>query len=161
MNRSLDSNINNSLPSIDLVDQLIDQLIDSPVVSHNLKEIASSLKYDHAIQFYTDGSLQKDTLQPDSMGISFVVVNHEDIEFSASAMLWPSSTKAEMLACLTALMVVPVQIITTLYTDSAVTIAGFDRIDELMNLSVQKREKHPNFQIWMTIAHIIDVKKTF
>ena len=154
----LDSNYNISLPSLDLVDQMIDQFIVSPEVSHNLKTIASYLKNDHDIQFYTDGSLQNDTLQPDAMGLSFVVVNQEHLEFSASAVLWPLSTKAEMLACLAALMVVPVQALTTLYTDSAATIAGFNRIDELKNLSVRKREKIPNFQIWLTIAHIMEIK---
>ncbi len=86
------------------------------------------------------------------------MVNYEVVEFSASAILWPSSTKAEMLACLTALMVAPVMIKVTINTDSATTIAGFDKIADFMHLSVCKREKVPNFQIWMTIAHLIDIK---
>ena len=92
------------------------------------------------------------------MGIGWVVINHEAIEFAASAVLWPSSTKAELMACLTALLVVPVKAQVTIYTDSAATIVGFDKIDDMMNLSVRKRAKIPNYQLWMTIAHLIDVK---
>ena len=67
-----------------------------------------------------------------------MVLNNEAIEFSTSAILWPSFIKAEMLACLTALMVVLVQAKVTLNTDSITTIAGFAQIENLMNLSVQK-----------------------
>ncbi len=55
-----------------------------------------------------------------------MVVNYEAIEFSASAVLWPSSIKAKILACLTALIVVPSKAEVMIYTDSIVTIAGFD-----------------------------------
>ena len=92
------------------------------------------------------------------MGLGWVLVNNEAVEFSASAILWPSSTKAEILACLTALMVAPVKANVTIYTDSATTIAGFYKIDDIMNLSVRKRAKIPNYQLWMTIAHLIDIK---
>src|SRR6266540_140085 len=93
------------------------------------------------------------------MGFGWVLFNNEAIEFSASAILWPSSTKAEILAILTALLVVPVKAQVTIYSDSAATIAGLDKIDELMNLSIRKRAKIPNYQLWMTIAHLIDIKQ--
>jgi len=125
--------------------ELIDQLIDSPVLSHNLKAVATSLRSDNDIQFYTDSSLQRNSTHIDQMGLSWVVVNNKAFEFSAFAVLWPSSTKAKMLACLTALLVVPVQAKITIYTDSAATIMGFNQITEFMNLSVRKREKIPNF----------------
>jgi len=80
------------------------------------------------------------------------------VKFSASAILWPSSTKAEMLACLIALMVAPVKAMVTIHTDSAMTIIGFNKLADLMQLSIRKREKVPNFQIWMTITHMIESK---
>jgi len=55
-------------------------------------------------------------------------------------------------------MVAPVKANVTIYTDSATTIAGFYKIDDIMNLSVRKRAKIPNYQLWMTIAHLIDIK---
>src|SRR6266542_1845060 len=87
-----------------------------------------------------------------------MVINNKALEFSASAILWPSSTKAEMLACFTALLVTQVKAKVTLYTDSAATITGFDQLANFMNLSVRKKEKIPNFQIWLTIVHMIEVK---
>ena len=81
------------------------------------------------------------------MGFERIILNNEHIEFSASAVLWPSSTRAETMACLMALLVVLTQAKVTIYTDSAATIAGFNQIDNIMNLSVRKREKIPNYQI--------------
>jgi len=81
------------------------------------------------------------------MGIGWVVVGYEDISFLTSAVTWPSSTKAEMLACLTALFVTPFLATVMIYTDSAATIKGFDALTNFRHLSVRKREKISNFQI--------------
>jgi len=137
---------------------LIEQLVDSPVLSHTLTDLVDLLRLKSNLQFYTDGSLQHNSSLLDTMGLGWVVQHHEDIEFAASAILWPSSTKTEVLACLTALLVAPVKAKVTINTDSAATIAGFDKLVALKHLSVQKREKIPNFQIWMAIAHIIESK---
>jgi len=137
---------------------LIDQFIDSPVLSHNLKIIAHTLSQDNNITFFTDRSLQRDSLHIDAIDIGWVVINYDDIEFTASSVLWPSSTKAEMLACFTALLVTLINAMVTIQTDSATTILDFDKIADLMHLSVRKREKIPYFQLWMTIAYIISMK---
>ncbi len=152
------SSISNSCPSIDIVADLIDLLIEAQQVSNRLKIIASALRSVDNIQIYTDGSLQYDVSSMATMGFGWMVVNNEAFEFSASAILWPSSTKAKMLACLSTLMVVPVNATVTLYTDSAATITGFEKLDEFRNLSARRREKILNFQLWMTVAHIIECK---
>ena len=64
-----------------------------------------------------------------------------------------------MLACLTALFVTPYQANITIHTDSAATIKGFDKLIDFRHLSIRKREKIPNFQIWFTIAYLIDTKQ--
>jgi len=148
---SLDSDPSN----IDCNIALIDQLIDTPELVSELKTLASKLRQYNVLQFYTDGSLQRDSECIDTMGAGWVIANQEDLCFSASAILWPSSTKAEMLACLTALIVASPQTQVHLFTDSAATIDGFSQLDTFKQLSVRKREKTPNFQIWMAIAHII------
>ena len=152
------SSNSNSCPSIDIVADLIDLLIEAQQVSNRLKIIASALRSVDNIQIYTDGSLQYDVSSMATMGFGWMVVNNEAFEFSASAILWPSSTKAKMLACLSTLMVVPVNATVTLYTDSAATITGFEKLDEFRNLSARRREKILNFQLWMTVAHIIECK---
>jgi len=60
-----------------------------------------------------------------------------------------------MLACLSALIVASPKVQITIFTDSTATIAGFDKLKAFLQLSVQKREKTPNFQIWLTIDYII------
>jgi len=49
---------------------LINRFIDSSTVSLNLKALTQSLQHASELQFYTDGSLQKDPTLIDSMGIS-------------------------------------------------------------------------------------------
>ena len=156
--RNIDSNSSNSL-SYTLVVALIDQFIETSVLSHNLKEITRTLNQDEHLHFYTDGSLQRRPSSIDMMGLGWVVIGYDDIEFSASAVSWPSSTKAEMLAYLTALFVTPYQARVTIYMDSAATIKGFDALMYYRHLSMHKKEKIPNFQIWSIIDHIIDSKQ--
>src|SRR6266498_3672691 len=60
-----------------------------------------------------------------------------------------------MLACLSALIVATPKAKVTIYTDSATTIDSFAKLDHFMQLSVCKKEKTPNFQLWMTIDYII------
>ncbi len=81
------------------------------------------------------------------MGVAWICANNENLTFSVSAVLWPSSIKAEMLACFAALIVAPVKVKITIFTDSAATIAGMVKLKEMMQLSVRKREKIPNFLI--------------
>jgi len=50
------------------VDELIDLLIDAPELSYKLKTIASKFRSEPNLQFYTDGFLQKDSRNIDSMG---------------------------------------------------------------------------------------------
>jgi len=66
---------------------LIDQYIDEPVLSLQLKALANSLKQYTDLLFYTDGSLQKDPTFIDSMGLTWICANNEDLTFSVSAIL--------------------------------------------------------------------------
>ncbi len=154
IDRPIDSHFSHSY-NLESADQLIEQFIDAPELISALKQIAQVLRPYKEVQFYTDGSLHRDSSNIDTMGLGWINVNQENVYFSASAILWPSSTKAEMLACLSALIVAAPKAHVTLFTDSAATIAGFDHLNDFMQKSVQKKEKTPNFQIWMTIAYII------
>jgi len=90
------------------------------------------------------------------MGLGWICVNDETKRFKASAILWPSSTKAEILACFTALTTAPNRAKVTLHTDSTATIDGFRRLPELKRLSTRKREKIPNYPVWLLISYVID-----
>ena len=126
------------LSSIPLNIDLIDHFIDSPVLSQKLKTLAASLRQYPELQFYTDGSLIRDLTYIDSMGVAWTCVNNESLTFSTSAILWPSSTKAEMLVCLTALIVAPAKVQVTIFTDSVATISGMVNLSMMMQLSVRK-----------------------
>src|SRR6266508_3118636 len=91
------------------------------------------------------------------MRIGWINVNQEHVYFSASAILWPSSTKAEMLACLTALIVASAKAHVTIFTDSVITISYMANLRMMIQLFVRKREKIPNFLIWVTIRHVLDI----
>ncbi len=158
----IDSHVDSSLtdnikvdPKVDPNSKLIELFIEAPEMQRELKTKATLLRDFTDVQYYTDGSLQRDPTSLDSMGLGWVNVNQETVCFSASAILWPSSTKAEILACLAALIVSAPKAQVTLFTNSAATIAGFDNLNRLMQQSVRKREKTPNFQIWMTMDYII------
>jgi len=117
---------------------LIELLIEAPEMQIELKTKATLLRDFTDIQYYTDGSLQRASTSIDSMGLGWVNVNQEAVCFSASAILWPSSMKAEMLACLAALIVSAPKAQVTLFTDSAATIAGFANLNRLTQQSVRK-----------------------
>src|SRR6266498_1394443 len=70
--------------------------------------------------------------------------------------MWPSSTKAEMLAYLTALLTAPCRSKVKIYTDSQATIDRFYRLPDFSHLSARKREKHTNYPIWYAMSYIID-----
>jgi len=62
-----------------------------------------------------------------------------------------------MLAVLTVLLTVPANSALSIYTDSAATIDGMAKVHQFSELSVRKREKIPNFPIWIIIAYVMDV----
>ena len=136
---------------------MLEQFIDVPELISELARLSDKLKNEANVQFYTDNSLQRDPTFIDSMGLGWINVNQKNVYFSASAILWPSSTKAEILAYLSAFIVATPKAKVTIYTDSAATIDGFAKSDQFMQLSVRKREKTPNFQLWITIDYIIKV----
>jgi len=135
--------------------QLIDRLINSPDIASQLKQAAQALESTNILSFYTDGSLVRSTPINDVMGLGWVNENNEELRFQASATLWPSSTKAEMLACLTALITSPRHAKVTIHTDSKATIDGFQRLPEVSRLSIRKREKITNYPLWCMISYII------
>jgi len=82
-------------------------------------------------KFYTDGSLMERN-KVKKMGIGWLLKNEEenntDLEFKAANVGWPSSTKAEILAIVTALIVTTPHSTIEIYTDSANAISQFENI---------------------------------
>ena len=117
---------------------LIDRLINSSDIASQLKKLAYALAESSHLSFYMDGSLIRTIPTVDIMGLGWVNEFDESIRFLASATMWPSSTKAEILACLTALLTTPRHSKVNIYTDSQATIDGFHRLPNFKQLSIRK-----------------------
>ena len=120
--------------------------------------------YQHNIQnnrpiweFYTDGSLKTIDDQK-KMAVGWILVNTNDtntikVEFSAANFGWPSSTKAEVLAILSTILVVPPHSSMKIYTDSKNAIQQFEQYKK--ELSVRRQLKINNQISWNTITYLL------
>ncbi|RHZ86607.1 hypothetical protein Glove_48g27 [Diversispora epigaea] len=117
---NLQKNINNKntsyiLPSVYIEANRLDRIKmepkyenfwSEPETQGNLDAIRSSLIDSLCINIYTDGSLSEESNQPGSvvMGCGWVAIGNDDSEFSfqGSVVDFPSSTRAELMAILTA-----------------------------------------------------------
>ncbi|GES99708.1 RNA-directed DNA polymerase from mobile element jockey-like [Rhizophagus clarus] len=101
----------------------------------NLNRIAYHISNSTNISFYTDGSCITDHSTKSIMGIGWVVNNLPSIplsslQFSCKAYKFPSSTKAEALALVSALAVCPQRSTITIYTDSKCIINTFNYVSD-------------------------------
>jgi len=107
-------------------------------------------------KFYTDGSLMERN-KVKKMGIGWLLKNEEenntDLEFKAANVGWPSSTKAEILAILIALIVTTPHSKIEIYTDSANAISQFEKYKK--ELSLRKKMKYNQHVMWKQIFNII------
>jgi exonuclease III/ribonuclease HI len=112
-----------------------------------------TFKYASALSFYTDGSLSGAGTVNMQMGLGWVQVNssQSSLTFSASCNNFPSSSRAEILAILSVLTVVPSYCDIDIFTDSAVAIAGFDNLEKFCTSPSTK-----NQLLWFAIRYIID-----
>jgi exonuclease III/ribonuclease HI len=119
-----------------------------------LWEIKTSLTDATNIQFYTDGSLSDAGTTNMKMGIAWVVAEPSELynEFSASCSLYPSSTRAEIFAILSALCVVPPNCHVQFMTDSQAVI---QRMSELPTDQNNYNTDTSNYLLWATIRFII------
>ncbi|SRR6266540_2093790 len=148
----IDRNDNNSQPNIVNTSSavnidLIDHLIASPKIAKQLKVLCTDLSAHFTIQYFTDGSLSYHSENYVIMGLGWVCANDEDKYFNTFALLWPSSTKAEMLACFTIILTAPVKVQVTIHIDSKVTLDGFNNLPTFCQLSSRKKEKIFNYTL--------------
>ena len=137
---------------------LIDQLIKEHQYQVILKQIAENVKENHYLEIYTDGSLKNLLKSSCTMGIGWFIANTEihQQKFQASIKTFPSSTKAEIYAVLTALIICPENSRVNIYLDSQNTINNFNKIIIENSLTNKQILKIPNCWIWLTIKEIID-----
>uniref|UniRef100_U9T121 RNase H type-1 domain-containing protein n=1 Tax=Rhizophagus irregularis (strain DAOM 181602 / DAOM 197198 / MUCL 43194) TaxID=747089 RepID=U9T121_RHIID len=148
------------LQNIHLLNQnLILQLITPNSLHIPLLKITSSLSSYTNLEFYTDGSLNRDNDIP-IMGYNWIFSSNftDNIKHSGSCKEWPSSLKAELVAILTSLIVCPPDSNVHIYTDSASCIATFNMLYP-PKLTARHFQKLNNCALWNTLKHIINVLK--
>jgi ribonuclease HI len=117
--------------------------------------LSDELSSYQVLEFYTDGSLIR--LNTNSyMGYGWIFSSDSslNISYSGSAIHWASSTKAEILAILTALIVCPQGSTVDIYTDSACAISTFNSLHD-PKLTPRRFQKINNVLLWQAIKHII------
>ena len=109
---------------------MIEEIINEPYYQEKLLEITNTVKHLNNVDIYTDGSLKDLKNNTCSMGIGWFIANLEihNTKFHASLSSFPSLTKAEIFALLTALIVCPTNSTVDIYLDSANTINTFNKL---------------------------------
>ncbi|GBC05624.1 hypothetical protein RclHR1_06320002 [Rhizophagus clarus] len=110
------------------------------------------------LTFYTDGSLSTDGTNKSIMGAAWVEVSSSANDtFQCSTAHLPSSTKAEVLAILTAIIAALTHCHVTIHTDSKNAIDTFNKTGR-KNLSQRRIMKLNNFSLWILIHRLIKTK---
>jgi len=119
--------------------------------------ITTNINHLKDIDIYTDGSLLDLGKSSCKMGIGWFIANNntQKQQFQASIERFPSSTKAEIIAVLTALLVCPKQSNVNIFLDSLSTINTFTKIFKDYRLTHARRLKLPNCWEWVIIEQII------
>jgi ribonuclease HI len=140
-------------------DRIIARLIDNDQIIQELQDISRTLVPFKTLDFFTDGSYEKDfTTTEFPMGYGWTTSNLTGINVTYNGPLkyFPSSTKAETMAILTALLVCPPSNCSVnIYTDSQAGIDSFYKSKNLHSISPRRFNKINNNILWSSIHYII------
>ncbi|POG62909.1 ribonuclease H-like domain-containing protein [Rhizophagus irregularis DAOM 181602=DAOM 197198] len=148
------SNVPNTLRNMDLITKLFDDL----KISEDLQDIATTLAPFIDLEFFTDGSYDSTNSQAGfPMGYGWTTSNlfNSNITYNGSLQFFPSSTKAETMAILTALVVCPEFGKIVIHTDSQAAIDSFHKSKNLHTISPRRFNKINNNILWSSIHFTI------
>ena len=150
---TIDSNI-----SLDISHSINHQLIQSTFTSSPIQNILSShATNNHSSQsliFYTDGSLSKFGQQDIKLSCAWIQLENENVKhsFSCSLTSFPSSTRTELMAIMTALITCPQNCLVSIYTDSQSSIQLLD--NNITPNTTRNKFKIKNYSIISLIHYI-------
>ncbi|GBC26301.2 ribonuclease H-like domain-containing protein [Rhizophagus irregularis DAOM 181602=DAOM 197198] len=146
-----------SLPLVQ--DIWIHRWIDDDDLKSKLTDIRNILEERTSVEYYTDGSLRtsiptsRDKQDPNlvytKMGAAFCVNDEPALSAQANLSLWPSSTRAELVAIFLALLIGPMNAKIKIYTDSQSAIY---MINNRHNKSGRKLLKQSNSLILLSFT---------
>ncbi|GBB92040.1 hypothetical protein RclHR1_19570003 [Rhizophagus clarus] len=147
-NTSLVHNMSHSCKFLDLF------FLDNNSIT-SLNRIAYSISQCDNIIFYTDGSYSTDYSTTSSMGLGWLITNIDatQLSFSCRANKFPTLTKTESLALVSALTTCPANSSVTINTDSKCIIDTFTYLST--NPLTRRFQKCNNYLIWAAIFKII------
>ncbi|CAB5197258.1 hypothetical protein RhiirA5_433836 [Rhizophagus irregularis] len=137
---------------------LIKKLFDDVKIVADLQEIALTLSPFLQLEFFTDGLFEPTNSQiGHSMGYGWTTSNliNVNIMYNGSVRFFPSATKAETMAILTALIVCPEHGKIIINTDSQAAIDFFYKSKNLHSISLRRFNKINNNILWSLIHFII------
>jgi len=153
-----------SLPMVQ--DIWIHRWIDDDNLKTQLMDIRNILAERTMVEYYTDGSLKPSTpttmgkqdpnLVYTDMGAAFCVNKEPALSAQANVSLWPSSTRAELVAIFLALLTGPMNAKIKIYTDSQ---SAIHMINNQHNKSGRKLLKQSNSLILLKIDILLQEKK--
>ncbi|RGB30419.1 hypothetical protein C1646_765370 [Rhizophagus diaphanus] len=150
----------NNIINLDLLNSLNKDLIIRLITPNSLHldllNISLKLSSFTDLEFYTDGSLSRDN---DTLIIGYGWIFSSDLTYniihSGSAIEWASSTKAELIAIITALITCPPNSNVTIYTDSNNCIDTYNKM-QFAKLTTHRFQKLNNCILWNAMKQIID-----
>ncbi|PKK59217.1 ribonuclease H-like protein [Rhizophagus irregularis] len=134
------------------------KLFDDAKIVQDLEGISLTLSPFLSLEFFTDGSFEPTNSQVGhSMGYGWTTFNlsNVNITYNGSVKFFPSSTKAETIAILTALVVCPEHRNIIINTDSQAAIDAFYKSKNLHSISPRRFNKINNNILWSSIHYII------
>ncbi|CAG8688016.1 17214_t:CDS:2, partial [Rhizophagus irregularis] len=107
------------------------------------------------LEFYTDGSLLRYN-DSSIMGFGWILTNdiNLDLKFSGKTVEWASSTRAEIFAILTCLIICPPNSHVTIFTDSQCAIDTYYSLQHY-KMTPRRLQKLNNVLLWQAIKWII------
>src|SRR4051794_2165177 len=138
-----------AVPAIVTPSNIITSIFENSPHLSNFLEIQSAFSQSHSFTFYTDGSLKNAKSKDCSMGLGWLCIDENNLQhqFYASLINWPSSTRAELFALLSALVVTSKDSNILVYTDSQALIHGYSHYIVRNTPSTRRFEKIPNYSI--------------
>ncbi|EXX64464.1 hypothetical protein RirG_142450 [Rhizophagus irregularis DAOM 197198w] len=149
--------LDNAIPG-NLNYQLLTVLIKDRLIQANLWSLAQQVHHYPFFELYTDGSFNNTPgINEFHMGYGWHISNiqNQDFSYCGSIEHFPSATKAEIMAILTALIILPGGSDVTIFTDSQAAISNFQKSAHLQYVSPRRFNKINYMSLWSAIHHII------
>ncbi|RHZ59961.1 hypothetical protein Glove_360g41 [Diversispora epigaea] len=143
------------VPEITLINKFIVSQHYNTLLSIALRNNLST----QCLEFYSDGSLIKQSTQQMCMGSAWIQTSGPQLlsSFSCGVSSWPSSSHAGVIAIFIALLTAPLQYKVKINTDSQTCIDTFKHIT-IRSLTIRQWLRINNYLVWLRILETINTK---